>query len=213
MLAAGVTSTGGPGPDERPAPRPLPDDGGPETPHRGPRDARGTGGPATRAPARAPDPRGGRRLPAARARQGRSGSMFTRILVPVDLGDRSDRPLQTAFALAGQNGGTVRLVHVIQALAGAQDQELQTFYRRLRGSAERKLGEAARRFAEERVPVRADVVIGDPAGEIVRAARTHRATLVVMGSHRVSMRRGGPGWGTISYRVGLRVPCPVLLVK
>jgi nucleotide-binding universal stress UspA family protein len=139
--------------------------------------------------------------------------MFTRILVPIDLSDRNERTLRMAFALARQNQGSVTLVHVIQELAGAQDQELQTFYQRLLQTAESKLRQAARRFARGEVPVRTEVVIGDPSREIVRAASKHRASLVLMGSHRVDPRRAGRGWGTISYRVGILVACPVLLVK
>jgi nucleotide-binding universal stress UspA family protein len=139
--------------------------------------------------------------------------MFTRILVPLDLSSRNERALRTAFALARQNRGSVTLVHVIQELVGARDRQVQAFYRRLLRTAESKLVQAARRFGRSDVRVRTEVVIGDPPAEIVRAVRRHRASLVVMGSHRVDPRWGTRGWGTISHRVGIIVPCPVLLVK
>lgn len=139
--------------------------------------------------------------------------MFKHILVPIDLGDRQGRMLRTARDLSVQSGARVTLLHVVQQVADTPQDELRGFYRRLVKSSQRRLAEVARPFAERGVRVRAEVCIGDPAGEIVRRATARRIDLLVMGSHKVTPGQRSRGWGTTSYKVGLLCRCPVLLVK
>ena len=54
---------------------------------------------------------------------------------------------------------------------------------------------------------------GDRAEEIVRHVGKAGTDLVVLGSHRIDPDWPGAGWGTLSYKVGILAPCPVLLVK
>jgi nucleotide-binding universal stress UspA family protein len=63
------------------------------------------------------------------------------------------------------------------------------------------------------VAVRAIVVIGDPAREIIKAATARKVALIVMGSHRGMPGRPGRGLGATSYKVGIACACPILLVK
>ncbi len=63
------------------------------------------------------------------------------------------------------------------------------------------------------MPARVEIVYGDPLEETLRYASSWRADLIVLGSHRFSRRRAGRGWGTLSYKVMLLSPIPVLLVK
>jgi nucleotide-binding universal stress UspA family protein len=141
--------------------------------------------------------------------------MFKHILVPIDLGDQNEATLRTAGALAEQNRARVTLLHVIHAVAFAPH-ELRPFYRRLMRISDRRLAQAAKPFAARGIEVKTEVRIGEPVHEIVRAAGAG-VDLLVMGSHAVdpSRRASRPtrGWGTISYRVGLLCPCPILLVK
>lgn len=135
------------------------------------------------------------------------------VMVPVDLSDRNERALRMALELARPGSGRVTLLHVIQRVPGIAPGELDTFYRRLLRSSERKLGRTARKFAERGLDVRTEVRVGDPAAEIVRAAQRERVSLVVMGSHRVGRGDRQRGWGTTSYKVGIFCQCPILLVK
>jgi hypothetical protein len=36
---------------------------------------------------------------------------------------------------------------------------------------------------------------------------------IVLASHRIALSRPGYGWSTLSYKIGVLAPCPVLLVK
>ena len=49
--------------------------------------------------------------------------------------------------------------------------------------------------------------------EILRFASEFGADLIVLSSHRFDPERAAASWGTISYKVGLVSPCPVLLMR
>jgi nucleotide-binding universal stress UspA family protein len=139
--------------------------------------------------------------------------MFNHILVPIDLSEGNERTLRIALGLARNKRSRVTLLHVIQAIAGESTRELRNFYKTLEQRSQRMLMRAAKRFVDAEVPVRTLVVIGEPAREIIKAATARKVTLIVMGSHRVMPGRPGRGLGTISYKVGIGCPCPILLVK
>lgn len=139
--------------------------------------------------------------------------MFHRIVVPLDLSDRHARSIKLALTLARDGPASVTLVHVIQQVRGVLPGEMRAFYDRLVKTSRRALARAAKPFAARGITVRSEVLVGEPAREIVRAAAAARADLIVMGSHRVNPRRRGMGWGTTSYKVGILCRCPILLVK
>ena len=139
--------------------------------------------------------------------------VFTRILVPIDLSDRNARTLKVALALGRQSRASLTLFHVVQQVPRLAPGEMREFYERLVKVSRQKLGRAAKAFAAKGIAVRCEVCVGEPAGEIVRAATRGRANLIVMGSHRVNPKRRGAGWGTTSYKVGILCRCPILLVK
>ena len=139
--------------------------------------------------------------------------MFAHILVPLDLGPRNERALVTARTLAVNNRARVTLLHVVEQIEHVPVAELRRFYARLEKEAQRRLAQAARRFAEKKVPIEAAVTTGNPAHEIVRWAAANDVDLIILGSHKVDPARPGQGWGTTSYKVGILCRCPVLLVK
>ena len=139
--------------------------------------------------------------------------MFKHILVPIDLSDRNERTLRIAVGLARITQSRVTLLHVIQSFAGVSTQELRNFYTTLERRSQRTLARVAKRFVDAEVAVRAIVVIGNPASEIIKAATARKVALIVMGSHRVMPGRPGRGLGATSYKVGIGCPCPILLVK
>jgi nucleotide-binding universal stress UspA family protein len=139
--------------------------------------------------------------------------MFDHLLVPVDLGEGNERQLRAALALARGKRSRVTLLHVIQRVPKIPARELRAFYERLARASRRRLARVQTRLASAGLPVHTLVLVGDPAGEIVRVAARRRVDLIVMGSHRPEPTRPGGGWGTTSYKVGLLCPCPVLLVK
>ena len=139
--------------------------------------------------------------------------VFPRILVPTDLSDRNARPLKLALELARGGQATVTLVHVVQQVPGLPPGEMRAFYDRLVERSRRRLASAAKLFAARGITVRSQILIGEPAREIVRAAAATRADVIVMGSHKVNPKRRGMGWGTPSYKVGILCRCPILLLK
>lgn len=139
--------------------------------------------------------------------------MFQHILVPIDLSDKNARTLRIALMLAERSGARVTLLHVVQQVTLVPAEELKGFYRRLVRTGQRQLVRDARRFTRRAVPVETQIVVGDPAREIVRTSVRRQADLIVMGSHKVDPARPGRGFGTTSYKVGIACRCPVLLVK
>jgi nucleotide-binding universal stress UspA family protein len=140
-------------------------------------------------------------------------AVFSRVLVPTDLTDRAARALKLALALAQDRPASVTLVHVVQQVPGLPPGEMRAFYDRLVKRSRRGLASAAKLFAARGITVRSQILIGEPAREIVRAAAAARADVIVMGSHKVNPKRRGMGWGTTSYKVGILCRCPILLVK
>ena len=139
--------------------------------------------------------------------------MFKHILVPIDLSDRNARNLKAALDLAISNRARVTLLHVVHHVAKIPFKEMQAFYRGLVVTSKRRLERAAAPFVAKGLAVRSEVLIGEPARDIVRVAAARKVDLVVMGSHRVDPARRTRGWGTTSYKVGIFCQCPILLVK
>jgi nucleotide-binding universal stress UspA family protein len=151
--------------------------------------------------------------PMRKAAKTEKTGVFSRILIPTDLTDGAARSLQLALALARVGQATVTLVHVVQQVPGLPPGEMRAFYDRLVKKSRRRLAGASKLFAARGITVRSQIVIGEPAREIVRAAAAARADVIVMGSHKVNPKRRGMGWGTTSYKVGILCRCPILLVK
>ena len=139
--------------------------------------------------------------------------MFRHILVPIDLSERTDRAVDMARSLGEPGRARVTLFHVIETIAGAEYDEFRPFYRELEGRASRHLAALASRFEGSDLEVGRTVVFGKPAEEIIRFAVDHRVDLIVLASHKVDVSRPGHGWGTLSYKIGVLAPCPVMLVK
>jgi nucleotide-binding universal stress UspA family protein len=137
--------------------------------------------------------------------------LFHSILVPVDFTPKNRRSLRVAAELARQAGATITLLHVIEKVELVPDRELRGFYRKLEARARRQLAAMADALAEKGCTVRRRILRGSRVAEIVRSAAG--MDLVLLASHRLGRRRPHRGWGTLSYRVAILAPCPVLLVK
>jgi nucleotide-binding universal stress UspA family protein len=151
--------------------------------------------------------------PARRSRRPRV--KLQRILVPVDFSDSSARALRHAAELATESGGTLAIVHVVPADYGwlgigrGESRDLDR-------SLQRQAADRLRAFADEHVAhnVAADleVRIGQPAEEIVLAARESKCDSIVLST------RGLTGLdryliGSVADRVARLAPCPVVLMR
>jgi nucleotide-binding universal stress UspA family protein len=139
--------------------------------------------------------------------------VFQRVLVPVDFTPRSLRAARAAARIAATTRAMTTLLHVIERIDEAGPAGLETFYRKLEGAARRKLEKFAVPFAARGFPVKAEIVYGKPVAEILRYAKASRSDLIVMSSHKLTLRRAAENWGTTSYKVGILSRCPVLLIK
>lgn len=138
-----------------------------------------------------------------------------RILVPVDFSDSSARALRHAAKRAVESGGSLIVVHVVPADYGwlgiGRDES-----RDLDRSLQRQAGDRLRAFVDENVGdnVSADleVRIGQPAEEIIVAARDSKCDSIVLST------RGLTGLdryliGSVAHRVAQLADCPVVLLR
>jgi nucleotide-binding universal stress UspA family protein len=139
--------------------------------------------------------------------------MFTHILIPTDFGGRASHAIDIGLELARPRSAEVRLLHVIQTIAGAGFDELESFYAELEARARHRLTELAAGRDQQGASIQMEVTYGTPATEVLRVCSEREIDLIVLASHAVERGQSGTGWGTLSYKVGLLAPCPVLLVK
>ena len=136
--------------------------------------------------------------------------MFNHILVPTDLSHHAERAVDVAAEFAAP---TLTLLHVIQTIQGVEFPEMESFYSELESRVRKRLAALAARHSDASALVRMEVAYGAPATEILRVSQERAVDLVVLASHPIDRNEPGTGWGTLSYKLGLLVACPVLLVK
>jgi nucleotide-binding universal stress UspA family protein len=139
--------------------------------------------------------------------------MFQRILVPVDLTEKSLSAVDLAYEFAAKSGAEVTLLHVIETIDHVQFDELKPFYERLEKSARKGLVEFSEKFESNQLRIDHALVYGHRTPEIVDHAIGNNVDLIIMASHRIDPDRPGHDWSSISYAVAILAPCPVLLVK
>lgn len=140
-------------------------------------------------------------------------SVITKILVPTDFSQPSDRALDYARDLAHQFHASLHLLHVVNRplLAEGLAAEASLSDRTAMGS---DMAEDAQRRLRKQAPeaASADVVFGYAARSIVEHASRLGVDLIVMGSH------GRTGiahvlLGSVAEAIVRTAPCPVLTVR
>ena len=139
--------------------------------------------------------------------------MFQRILVPTDLTDRTVRALQVAGSLAVAPLPQVTLLHVIETIAGADFEELSSFYGTMERRARERMSDLLARTPGRRGEIDVAIVYGGRTEEVLRFTRENGIDLIVLASHPVDPSKPFSGLGTMSYKLGILAPCAVLLVK
>jgi nucleotide-binding universal stress UspA family protein len=139
--------------------------------------------------------------------------MFKQILVPVDLTDANGPALDIAAELARSAAGQVTVLHIIELITGVSQEEGRDFYGRLEKKARAHLARLGARLGGHQVAWQAETVFGNRTAEILRYAQQSGTDLIVLTSHRIDLEHGTGGVGTLSHRIGILSPCPVLLVK
>lgn len=147
--------------------------------------------------------------------------MYQRILVPIDGSETSDRGLEEALRLARLDGGSVRLIHVVDTQKHVPGYITCAAYTSDVVPLVKKLGEQLLEHGRERAGragVEAETaLLFDQAAarlcDVVAAqAKSWKADLIVIGSHG---RRGVERvlLGSDAERILRVAPVPVLLVK
>ena len=106
-----------------------------------------------------------------------------RILVPVDFSDSSARALRHAAKRAAESGGSLIIIHVVPAdygWLGFGRDELRGLDRSLQRQAADRLRAFADENVGENVPADLEVRVGQPAEEIVAAARESKCDSIIL---------------------------------
>jgi nucleotide-binding universal stress UspA family protein len=138
-----------------------------------------------------------------------------RILVPVDFSDSSARALRHAAGLTAESDGSLIVVHVVPADYGwlgigrGQSRDLD---RSLQRQAADRLRAFADKHVRDAVGAELQVRIGQPAEEIIAAARESKCDSIILST------RGLTGLdryliGSVADRVARLAPCPVVLMR
>jgi nucleotide-binding universal stress UspA family protein len=139
--------------------------------------------------------------------------MFPHILVPTDLTARTGSAIELAVRLGGGPPARLTLLHVIETVAGATFDELASFYHSLEDKARHAMEELARPAIDAGAGVNIEVRYGRRAETLLSFVDEARPDLIVLPSHRLDFSSPAKGLGTLSYRIAILSPCPVLLVK
>jgi nucleotide-binding universal stress UspA family protein len=139
-----------------------------------------------------------------------------RILHPTDFSPASEPAFEYALESARRDGATLILVYVIEPPSVIADESYVAWKRQAQEAAE-----AAARTAFDGLLARAkaadvdarDVLLnGWPPEEIVKAAVTEGADVIVMGTHgRTGLRR--LMLGSVAQQVVALAPCPVVTIR
>ncbi len=138
---------------------------------------------------------------------------FKNILVPTDLTEKSKKVLDIAISMIPKKTGEITLVHVIEMIEGIEDEDLSNFYKKLRNRAQKKMDEIVLEYKNYGLPINTEITIGKRVPEILRIVQERAVDLIIMKSHKIEDVRAAEGWATISYRITIMAPCPVMIVK
>ncbi len=134
---------------------------------------------------------------------------FKKILCPVDFDPNSLLALQLASELAQERQATLHLLHVVAMPPGP---EVALPFGKMETAARSRLERHARQIVNGKASYEVEVLMGDPAVEVLQAAKRLRANLIVMATHgRKGLRH--LILGSVAEHVVREAPCPVLTVK
>lgn len=143
---------------------------------------------------------------------------FSRILVPLDFSGQSRLALEVAVPLAERYGGKIVLVHVVQppavlsAIPGGGQYLVPMVSAKAIDTARAHLDGLAAKLVPARLLARTLVRQGNPQHEIISAARTLKADLIVITTHGYGgLKRALIG--STAERVVRHAHCPVLAVR
>ena len=134
---------------------------------------------------------------------------FKKILCPVDFDPNSLLAMRLAAELARERKATLYLIHVLGMPPGP---EVALPFGRMEMAARTRLERLARQKVGSKARYQVAIMMGDPALEVLLAAKRRGADLIVMATHgRKGLRH--LVLGSVAEQVIREAPCPVLTVK
>ena len=137
------------------------------------------------------------------------------IFVPVDFSTGSRSALEQAARLAGLNGASLHVLHVVDTAAVSMiaDSRQMSFERQAAVAAERAKEALVRWLAQAGAPAscQSTIVVGVPLHEILEHVNTLKPDLVVAGVTGAGESKAGAG--SLAHRLARKVPTKVLLVR
>ncbi len=143
--------------------------------------------------------------------------MFKHILIPTDGTERTLNALQIGLRLyqleKNQAGlDRITILHVIETITDDAGPEFEKFYLSLQKKARKKM-QALVQDCPQDAPIVQKILLGNRVQEILHFAQENEVDLIILNSHKIDYQNPTQGWGTISHKVGILAPCPVMLVK
>jgi len=142
--------------------------------------------------------------------------MYKRILVPLDGSELAERILPHVTAIAKATGAKVLLLRATDPRHGSIAAEAATEARKWleadQAQAARYLEGVAKRLKDAGVPTKLEVLLGEPAVEILTAAEKENVDLIAVMSHGVT-GLSHFDTGSVAQKVLKGATRPVLLVR
>jgi nucleotide-binding universal stress UspA family protein len=161
------------------------------------------------------NPRDATLLSAAGGRAVASPFRLKKILVPIDFSDCAKKALRYAVPLAREHGAAITLLYVVPPAYAAGEYggvDYAQLQAETRTSGKKEIAELALNEVPCEVVVDTLVRVGPPATEIIDAARSLAADIIVISTHgRTGLKH--VLLGSVVERVVQRAPCPVLVVR
>ena len=139
---------------------------------------------------------------------------YHNLIVAIDLSNESDRIIERALDLAGNNAAALTLVHVVEPVAAAYPIDAYAInMTKLQEEAMVIAGERLAKFGSRYgIPEDRQLILAGAAATEVRArAEEMNADLIVVGSH------GTSGWklllGSTANKVLHAAPCDIMTVR
>ena len=141
-----------------------------------------------------------------------------RILYATDYSKASDRALEEAINLAKQNEAELLVVHVLEPIPYAAGEEFggAELYLKLEDATKREaqtsMDKLIRRLQRSKVKAKSLLLRGSAHDQIVKAAKSKRADMIVIGTHgRTGLSK--LSMGSVAAKVVSAATCPVVTVR
>lgn len=135
----------------------------------------------------------------------------TNILVPFDNSENSKRALKNAVTWAKLSDGEITVVHVI-SYHNAMAKIIQPYKGKLISHVQKFLKDAKHAAFKEGIPVRQQILYGNPSEEILKLLKKKKFDMIVMG-RRGTTKITGQTLGSVSNALVQNSKVPVLVIN